>query len=69
MEKVTVYYSIDNGGDGSASLIWFLTSEEAEKHQEEMYEGWGEPCFGPCETFKGSDTYFKAKKNSEDGRV
>ncbi len=39
MKKITVYYSIGNGGDGSAYLDWYLTLEEVENDQEEMDEG------------------------------
>ncbi len=42
--KVTVHYAISNGGDGSASVHFFKTAEEAEKYDENMDEGWGEPC-------------------------
>ena len=65
MQKVTIYYSIQNGGDGSAYPIWFLTSEAAEEHQERIYEGWSEPCIGSIETFVGSSTYDEAKKYEE----
>lgn len=68
LEKVVVWYSIQNGGDGSAFPIWFLTADEADAHQEEMNEGegWGEPCLGSVETFVGSDIYNKALANKGD---
>ena len=62
MTKTRVYYSIGNGGDGSAYLRWFLTEELAEKDQENMEEGWGEPCYDSVETFIGSDIYNEAKE-------
>jgi len=65
MKKITVYYSIGNGGDGSAYLDWYLTLEEVENDQEEMDEGWGEPCYGSVETYEGSDIHKEAKKNAE----
>ena len=66
MEKVTIWYSPRNGGDGSVGLSWFLTAEEAEYDQENQYEGWGEDCSGSVETFVGSDIHRKALKNSKD---
>ncbi len=64
MIKVVVWYSIENGGDGSAYPIQFLTEEEADSHQENMYEGWGEPCIGSVETFEGSDIHKEAVNNA-----
>lgn len=78
MEKTTVWYSIINCGDGSASLDWFLTAEKAERDQEgyedsdedsEDYgleipgQEWGEACYGCVETFTGSDIHKKAVAN------
>jgi hypothetical protein len=60
LKKVTVWYSIQNGGDGSAYPFWFLTEVEAIKDQDEMAEGWGEDCCGPVETFIGSDIHKEA---------
>ncbi len=45
MEK-TIYYSIQNGGDGSAYPKFFEDMQCAELDQELMEEGWGEPCVG-----------------------
>lgn len=64
LEKVVVWYSIQNGGDGSAFPSWFLTEKQAEKDQDDMDEGWGEPCTGSVETFIGSDIYLEALRNS-----
>lgn len=58
---VTVWYSIQDGGDGSAYPSWFLTEEEAIKDQEDM-EAWGEPCYGSVETYVGSNIYRAANK-------
>ena len=63
LKKVTVWYSIQNGGDGSCYPHWFLTEAKAEKDQREMDEGWGEPCCGSVETFAGSDIHQEAVKN------
>lgn len=68
LEKIEVWYSIHNGGDGSASPQWFLKEAEAEKDQEEHNEdgeGWAEDCTGMVETFVGSNVYQKAEKNSK----
>lgn len=69
INKIKVYYSIRNGGDGSAYPSWFLTSEEAEFDQENMDEGWGEDCSGSVETFEGSDIHEEAKLNSLEQRI
>lgn len=63
MEKIVIWYSIQNGGDGSAYPDWFLTEEEAENDHENMDEGWGEPCIDSVETFVGSDIYNRAVEN------
>ena len=34
--KVTVWYSVANGGDGSAYPFFFLTEEEAEQDQADI---------------------------------
>lgn len=65
LEKIVIWYSIQNGGDGSAYPTWYLTFEDADWDQDNMYEGWGEPCNGSVETFIGSDIYLKAITNSE----
>lgn len=61
--KVDVWYSIQDGGDGSASLDYFLTEEKAEKDQDERAE-WGEPCTGRIETYAGSNIYKRALENN-----
>ena len=44
-----IYYSIRNGGDGSASITWMESQELASWDQDHMYEGWGEDCSGSIE--------------------
>jgi hypothetical protein len=44
--KKRIYYSIQNGGDGSAYPRWMESEELAEWDQRNMDEGWGEPCYG-----------------------
>lgn len=60
LEKVTIWYSIKNAGDGSAYLVYFLNEEDAINDQENSEEGWGELCYGSIETFVGSKTYNSA---------
>lgn len=45
-DKLTIYYSVANFGDGSAYPIFFNTKELAEWHQNHLLERWGEPCTG-----------------------
>lgn len=46
MYTLEVYYSVQNGGDGSAYPHLFESIELADWDQEHMYEGWGENCSG-----------------------
>jgi hypothetical protein len=50
MHKLILYYSVSNGGDGSAYPIFCESEKIAEYHQEiesELRgEGWGESCTG-----------------------
>jgi len=41
---VKVHYAIQNNGDGSATVLFFKTKEEASEFDENMDEGWGEDC-------------------------
>jgi len=63
MEKIQVYNSIQNGGDGSAYSKYFLTRESAEEDQRAMYEPWGEDCIDIVETYVGSNVYVMAIEN------
>lgn len=45
-DKLILYYSVENCGDGSAYPRWFETEKLAEWHQKHLDEGWGEPCTG-----------------------
>lgn len=53
-----IYYSVANGGDGSAYPRFFDTNELAEWHQEHLLEGWGEPCTGDI-TIEGTNIVCK----------
>ncbi len=46
MNTFKLYYSIQNGGDGSAYPEWFDSEKLARWDQDHMYEGWGESCDG-----------------------
>jgi hypothetical protein len=46
MSKITLYYSVEDHGDGSAYPQFFLDKDVAEWHQENLDQGWGEPCTG-----------------------
>jgi len=46
---LTLYYSVQNGGDGSAYPAFFDSMELAELDQDTMDEGWGESCTGSIE--------------------
>jgi hypothetical protein len=41
MNKKVIYYSIRNGGDGSAYPYFYESEELAEWDQEHLTEGWG----------------------------
>lgn len=60
---MTFYYSIRNGGDGSASIEWVESAELGSWLQDHMDEDWGEDCSGEINlssespiTFNGSIT-------------
>ncbi len=44
--KLTIHYSVQNGGDGSAHPKFVESEELAEWDQRHMDEGWGESCTG-----------------------
>ena len=64
MKKIKLWYSIRNGGDGSAYLDWFLTEKEAIKDQENM-EDWGEPCYSSIDSYEGSHEHKEASRERE----
>lgn len=45
MEKI-IYYSVHDGGDGSAYPHFFDNEKLSEWDQDHMTDGWGEPCTG-----------------------
>lgn len=44
--KLTLHYSVQNGGDGSAYPKFVESEELAQWDQDHMDEGWGESCIG-----------------------
>jgi len=46
MSKLTLWYTVQNGGDGSAYPQFVESEELAEWDQDNMEEGWGESCTG-----------------------
>jgi hypothetical protein len=66
LEKVVVWYSLINCGDGSVYPKWFISKEKAKKEDEDQEEGWGEPCYGSVETFIGSDIHKIAVDNEKE---
>jgi len=46
MHTLKIFYSVRNGGDGSAYPTFMSSLALAEYDQEHMSEGWGEPCTG-----------------------
>lgn len=49
MSKFRIYYHIENDGAGAANVNLHQTQEAAERADEELEEGWGEPCWGYIE--------------------
>jgi hypothetical protein len=66
MARLTIWYSIQNGGDGSAYPRWFKTKKLAEMDQEMMDEGWGEPCLGSITFESDSEIRCLAHVDDED---
>jgi len=61
MHTLTVYYSVQNGGDGSAYPQWMESKELIEWDQDHLDEGWAEPCTGSI-TFE-SESPISVKEN------
>jgi len=43
--KTEIWYTIQDGGDGSVHLKWFESEKLAKIDEEYMDPGWGEPCY------------------------
>lgn len=66
--KQKFYYSISNGGDGSASIQWMESVELAQWHQDrenEDGEGWAEDCSGSIELESDSPILFLSNMNTK----
>lgn len=46
MKEYTLFYSVGNGGDGSAYPRFMESAELCEWDQDHMDDGWGESCTG-----------------------
>ena len=57
IEPIKLWGSIYGDGAGAAYTRWFLTEDEAEDHQKNLDEGWGEPCIEEIDSYVGSGTY------------
>jgi hypothetical protein len=66
LEKIKLYYSIRNAGDGSSYLRWFFSQEDASNDQENQDEGFAEDCSGMVETYKGSNIHKDAIEDQKE---
>ncbi len=62
--QLTIYYSVEDCGDGSAYPRLFDTEKLAKWHQLHMGDGWGEPCTGEI-VVKGNDLYCSKLQTKE----
>jgi hypothetical protein len=75
MKKIILWYSIQNVGDGSAVISWFLSKKQAEEFDEDECDrgyGYSESAVGSVETFEGSNIHkeaIKTQKNMEEERT
>ncbi len=53
--KLTLWYSVENYGDGSAYPKFMESKELCELDQQYMDETWGEPCIGCIEVESDSE--------------
>lgn len=65
MEKVTIYALIEDGGDGSAYLRYFLTEEAAKEVIDEDDYCMNEGDVIKLETYKDSNIHKAAIRDSE----
>jgi len=57
-----IFYSIRNGGDGSAFPVFFDSKELAIFDQDNLDEGWGESCDGEL-TIQGDNLIIEDAKD------
>lgn len=61
--KYELWYSVENGGDGSAYPIFFNSKDNAEQHQENLDEGWAEDCSGAVRlVIRDNDIYLVERR-------
>jgi len=65
--KKTIWYSIINGGDGSAYPRFMESERLTEWDQDHMDEGWGETCNGSIEMESDSEINILTKIETELG--
>lgn len=68
MKKIKVWYMIQDSGDGSAIVLFFLTEEMANKCEKvgKKYGGFAESTVYFAETYEGSNIHKEAVENEED---
>lgn len=59
--ELKLYYSVRNGGDGSAYPTFMSSQELADFDQDNMSEGWGESCTGSITLLSDSPITIKEK--------
>lgn len=67
--KKTIYYSVQNGGDGSAYPQLMESMELAEWDQDHMDEGWGENCTRTIEVESDSEITIIDKVTTKESYV
>ncbi|MHA1949321.1 MAG: hypothetical protein ACW99G_04935 [Candidatus Thorarchaeota archaeon] len=50
-----IWYSVHNGGDGSAYPVFMESEAQVKIDQRNQDEGWGEPCYGKIVVDSDSD--------------
>lgn len=64
--ELTLWYSVQNGGDGSAYPQFMESEELAEFDQDNMDTGWGESCTGSIELESDSPITVKDKVTTKE---
>lgn len=71
MNKITIYYNIENDGCGAAVIRYFLTKQEGFEYESNLEPEYLFPddCSGMIETYEGSNIHLEAiefKKQREE---
>lgn len=64
--ELTLWYSVQNGGDGSAYPQFMESEALAEFDQDNMSEGWGESCTGSIDLESDSPITVKEKVTTKE---